>query len=102
MRNRCAIIPQLESMEGRVVPSQVGGHLVHSASVEFHRLGKSLNNAYHSIRHNLEQSANPTTQAKSTSTHWKQTQAVSHPQHAAPSKSGFQGFFDSFKSLFKF
>src|SRR4051794_28037437 len=103
MQKRRAIIPQLESMEGRVVPSTPGSHLIHSASVELHRLGKDLNNTYHTIRHNLQaHSANQATQVQGTNHRPIKTQGVPHVPHTTQSKSPFQSFFDSIKSAFKF
>jgi hypothetical protein len=84
MSKRRAVVPRLESMEDRAVPSPLGSHLIHSASVELHRLGKNLDKTYHTIRHNL------------------QAQSTTHAHHAAKSPSGFQSFIDSIKSAFKF
>jgi hypothetical protein len=82
--NKRRMIPRLESMEDRAVPSPLGSHLIHSASVEIHRLGKNLDKTYHTIRHNI------------------QAQSTTHAQHATHSQSGFQSFFNSIKSAFKF
>jgi hypothetical protein len=87
MNKRCAV-PRLELMEDRMVPSPLGGHLAHSASDELHRLGRNVSKAYHSIQHNI------------------QAHHTAHAHHATQSQSqtqsGFQGFWDSIKSAFKF
>jgi hypothetical protein len=84
--NRRRAIPRLELMEDRMVPSQLGGHLAHSASVELHRLGRNVSRAYHSIQHDI------------------QDHRTAHAHHATPpqSQSGLQGFWNSIKSAFKF
>jgi hypothetical protein len=83
MNKRRVAIPRLEPMEDRVVPSQFGGHLVSSATAEFHKLNKGLSKAYHKIQHDF------------------QTQGTTHPGHVHTHQSG-NGFVNSLKSLFKF
>src|SRR5262245_37306764 len=82
MRKRGIVSPRLESMEDRVVPSPIGGHLLHSASAEIHRLGHSRNRTHHKVRQNV------------------QAQAKTHAHKPPPSKSTFQEFLDSIKSAF--
>jgi hypothetical protein len=88
--NKRRAVPRLELMEDRMVPSPLGGHLAHSASVELHRLGRNVSKTYHAIQHDI--------QAHNTAHH------TAHAQHATQSQSptGFQGFWNSIKSAFKF
>jgi hypothetical protein len=86
--NRRRAVPRFELMEDRMVPSQVGGHLAHSVSLELHRLGRNVSKTYHAIQHDI--------QAHNTAHH------SAHANNSTQTQSGFQGFWNSIKSAFKF
>jgi hypothetical protein len=88
--NKRRAVPRFESMEDRMVPSQLGGHLAHSASVELHRLGRNVSKAYHSIQHNIQAHNHNT------------AHHTAHANQSTQSQTGFQGFFNSIKSACKF